>query len=146
LGLIRASICTANCAWVCAHGYSCGVLLCLPGGPPMPRDPLLFLPWRVGPFIARDCLRNLTLVCCVSCWQPWAPLLGTWSWHRTCIAASLARAHLQQFCIIDHTHPRRRTETTDSCMHLSLPPSLVTGAVIAVAGLPPARFRLGVSI
>src|SRR5271156_5730811 len=32
------------------------------------------------------------------CWQPLAARLGTWSWHRTCIAASLARTHLQQFC------------------------------------------------
>jgi len=54
--------CTANCAWVCAPGYSCGVLLCLPGVLQCLRI-LLFLPWRVGSLVARDCLWNLTLVC-----------------------------------------------------------------------------------
>jgi hypothetical protein len=58
LGPIRASIytanyTTANCAsWAYAHGHSCGFLLDLLGT-------LLAV---VGPFIASDCLRDLTLM------------------------------------------------------------------------------------
>jgi len=99
LGLIRASICTANYAWVCARGYSCGVPLCLPGGPPVPvpRDPLVPPLAHWVSLVARDGLRDLKLVRRVgnscgyrtSCCCCWSRLIGVsigedvfWGLHR----------------------------------------------------------------